>query len=57
MERRLAEFADAAELDRHRVRRWAQVRATVSTLWLREMDGTQAAIAIVDELAARFTDV
>ena len=55
VDRRAAEFAEAAELDRDRVRRWAQVRATASALWLRDLQKPESAIAIVDTLASLLT--
>jgi streptomycin 6-kinase len=45
VDRRIAEFAEAADLDRDRVSRWSQARATASALWLRDLQKPDSAIA------------
>lgn len=52
VERRIAEFAEAAEVDRERVRRWAQARAAESALWSRRLREPNPVTAVVDVLAA-----
>ena len=52
VDRRIAEFAEAAEVDRDRVRRWAQARAAESALWSRRLDEPAPVTAVVDALAA-----
>ncbi|MFD0199815.1 MULTISPECIES: aminoglycoside phosphotransferase family protein [Saccharothrix] len=49
--RRIAEFAEAAEVERERVRRWAQARAAESALWSRRLHEPAAVTAVVDALA------
>lgn len=50
--RRIAEFAEAAGVDRERVRRWAQSRAAQSALWSRSLHEPKWVTAVVDTLAA-----
>ncbi|WP_432848265.1 aminoglycoside phosphotransferase family protein [Amycolatopsis sp. CA-161197] len=50
--RRIAEFAAAAEVDRERVRRWTQARAAESALWSRHLREPAAVTAVVDTVAA-----
>jgi streptomycin 6-kinase len=52
VDRRIAEFAEAAEVDRHRVRRWTQARAAESALWSRRLQEPAAVTAVVDALAS-----
>ncbi|KOX31707.1 hypothetical protein ADK67_08615 [Saccharothrix sp. NRRL B-16348] len=52
VDRRIAEFAEAAEVDRARVRRWAQARAAESALWSRRLREPAPVTAVVDALAA-----
>ncbi|WP_158841626.1 aminoglycoside phosphotransferase family protein [Saccharothrix deserti] len=52
VDRRIAEFAEAAEVDRERVRRWAQARAAESALWSRQLHEPAQVTAVVDTLAA-----
>jgi streptomycin 6-kinase len=50
--RRIAEFAEAAEVDRERVRRWTQARAAESALWSRQLREPESVTAVVDTLAS-----
>lgn len=52
VDRRIAEFAEAAEVDRERVGRWTQVRAVESALWSRRLHEPAPVTAVVDTLAA-----
>lgn len=52
VERRIAEFAEAAEVDRERVRRWTQARAAESALWSRSLGEPALITEVVDTLAA-----
>lgn len=52
VDRRIAEFAEAAEVDRERVRRWTQARAAESALWSRRLHEPADVTAVVDELAS-----
>ncbi|HWO58530.1 MAG TPA: aminoglycoside phosphotransferase family protein [Umezawaea sp.] len=52
VDRWIAEFAEAAGVDRERVRRWAQVRAAESALWSRSLDEPDLVTAVVDAVAA-----
>lgn len=49
--RRLAIFADAAEIDRERVRRWAQARAVMDAHWGREHGDPAWLIRFTDAIA------
>ncbi|MFC0436841.1 aminoglycoside phosphotransferase family protein [Kutzneria buriramensis] len=49
--RRIAEFAEAAEVDRERVHRWTQARAAESALWSRQLDEPDAITELVDTIA------
>lgn len=49
VDRWTAEFADAAEVDRERVRRWAQ--AAESALWSRSLGEPGWVTAVVDAVA------
>ncbi|MFD9733788.1 aminoglycoside phosphotransferase family protein [Umezawaea sp. NPDC059074] len=51
VERAIAEFADAAEVDRERVRRWAQARAAESALWSRDLGEPSWVTDVVDAIA------
>ncbi|ONI81813.1 hypothetical protein ALI22I_37045 [Saccharothrix sp. ALI-22-I] len=55
VDRRIAEFAEAAEVDRERVRRWTQARAAESALWSRSLHEPKPITAVVDALAALLT--
>lgn len=52
VDRRIAEFAEAAEVDRERVRRWTQARAAESALWSRQLHEPASVTAVVDALAS-----
>lgn len=52
VDRRIAEFAEAVEVDRDRVRRWTQSRAAESALWSRSLREPERVTAVVDTLAA-----
>jgi len=52
VERRIAEFAEAAEVERERARRWAQARAAESALWSRQLHEPKWVTAVVDALAS-----
>ncbi|WP_447007475.1 aminoglycoside phosphotransferase family protein [Saccharothrix isguenensis] len=52
VERRIAEFAEAAEVDRERVRRWTQARAAESALWSRSLREPAVITEVVDIVAA-----
>ncbi|MEU5695634.1 aminoglycoside phosphotransferase family protein [Actinosynnema sp. NPDC020468] len=52
VDRRIAEFADAAETDRDRVRRWTQARAAESALWSRRLREPAHVTAVVDTVAS-----
>lgn len=52
VEHRVAEFAEAAGVDRERVRRWTQARAAESALWGRQLREPAWVVEIVDEVAA-----
>ncbi|WP_211222434.1 aminoglycoside phosphotransferase family protein [Actinokineospora enzanensis] len=52
MDRRIAEFAAAAEVDRDRVRRWTQARATETTLWSRSLGDPAWVTEISDTIAS-----
>ncbi|HEY3610782.1 MAG TPA: aminoglycoside phosphotransferase family protein, partial [Pseudonocardiaceae bacterium] len=52
VDRRIAEFAEAAEADRERVRRWTQARAAESALWSRQLHEPKPVTAVVDTLAS-----
>ncbi|PBC70243.1 streptomycin 6-kinase [Streptomyces sp. TLI_235] len=49
--RRLAVFADAAGVDRERVRRWVQTRAVMAAHWGRAHDDPARLLAITDRVA------
>ncbi|MFS8105102.1 aminoglycoside phosphotransferase family protein [Lentzea alba] len=49
---RIAEFAEAAEVDAERVSRWTQLRAAESALWSRSLREPAPVTAVVDTLAA-----
>ncbi|MGM1061458.1 aminoglycoside phosphotransferase family protein [Saccharothrix sp. Mg75] len=51
VERRIAEFAEAAEVDRERVRRWTRARAVEAALWSRLLREPASVTAVVDALA------
>lgn len=53
--RRLDIFADAAELDRERVRRWAQARAVMSSQWGRQNGDPAWLVNITDQIAELLT--
>ncbi|WP_042394787.1 aminoglycoside phosphotransferase family protein [Streptacidiphilus carbonis] len=53
--RRLAIFADAAEIDRERVQRWAQARAVMAAHWGREHGDPAWLIRLTDGLAELLT--
>ncbi|RKN37180.1 aminoglycoside phosphotransferase family protein [Streptomyces hoynatensis] len=50
--RRLAVFAEAAEIDRERARRWAQARAVTAALWERAHGGDRFRVEATDLLAS-----
>lgn len=52
VERRIAEFAEAAEVERECVRRWTQARAAESALWSRQLHEPKWITAVVDALAS-----
>ncbi|PPK71341.1 aminoglycoside phosphotransferase family protein [Actinokineospora auranticolor] len=51
IDRRIAEFTEAAELEIDRLRRWTQARATESALWSRQLNEPTRVTAVVDTLA------
>lgn len=51
VDRRIAEFAEAAGVDRERARRWTQARAAESALWSRQLHEPEPVTAVVDTLA------
>jgi streptomycin 6-kinase len=51
LRRRIDAFADAAELDRERVTRWAQARAVVEGQWGRRNGDPEFVLAICDHIA------
>jgi streptomycin 6-kinase len=53
--RRLAIFADAAEIDRERVHRWAQARAVMAAHWGREHGDPAWLLQLTDGLAELLT--
>ncbi|MCJ0874763.1 aminoglycoside phosphotransferase family protein [Streptomyces sp. AP-93] len=53
--RRLAIFADAAELDSERVRRWVQARAVMAAQWGREHGDPAWLIQVTDRIAELLT--
>ncbi|MER7466731.1 hypothetical protein [Streptomyces sp. NPDC097981] len=53
--RRLAIFSDAAELDRERVRRWAQAHAVMAARWGREHRDTAWLLQITNHVAELLT--
>ncbi|HET6861262.1 MAG TPA: aminoglycoside phosphotransferase family protein [Streptomyces sp.] len=53
--RRLAIFADAADLDRERVRRWVQARAVMASHWGREHGDPAWLIQLTDRVAELLT--
>lgn len=55
LDRALAEFADAAEVDRDRVRKWAQVRASVDAHWSRLLREPAWVTGVCDLIATRLT--
>lgn len=55
VERRIAEFAEAAGVERERVRRWTQARAAESALWSRTLGEPEFVTAVVDDLASLLT--
>lgn len=55
IERRVDAFAAAAKLDPGRVRRWAQLRSTITAIWLRNVCAGQRALEIADRIASCLT--
>ena len=53
LDRAIAEFAEAAEVDRDRVRRWAQARATEETHWSRGLGEPAWVTQVCDDIATR----
>lgn len=53
--RRLNVFSDAAELDRDRVRRWAQMRAVMSAQWGRQNGDHPRLVDITEQIAEILT--
>ena len=53
LDRAIAEFADAAEVDRDRVRRWTQARATEETHWSRDLHEPTWVTRICDDIATQ----
>lgn len=51
LSRRLAAFADAAEVDRDRARRWGQARAVMDALWSRAHHEPAAVVEPCDQIA------
>jgi streptomycin 6-kinase len=51
LQRRIAVFADAAELDRDRARRWTQARAVIAAFWGRQHGDPDWLIRAYDQVA------